>query len=84
MTRQVGNGGFVQAGAGIDVDCVDDIVGCFQAVYRRIRSLVLTSRRKQEASIRRECQSSEERGESFVCVDVGILDSDAKTSRKAW
>nr|POE77785.1 hypothetical protein CFP56_09428 [Quercus suber] len=85
MPRQIGDGGFVQAGAGVDVDGVDDVVGGRPGAVQagRGRRLELAGRGEEEAAVGRKGEAAEEGGEGFVGVEVGVADAQAHAAGQA-
>lgn len=67
----------VQAGASVDVNRVDDIVGGFDRVVASVGHFVLASGREQQTSIRGECEPPEEGCQRLVIINVCILDADS-------
>lgn len=76
MTGQESNRGLVQASSSVDVDCVRDVFGWFCLVNCRVQRFVLASWGEEQAPVRSECQSSEERCESLVKIDGCIANTE--------
>lgn len=84
VSRQVGYWRLVETSSGVYVDSVDDLIGAFAAIWCGMRRLVLSGWSEQEAAIWGEGQTSEEGGEGFVRVDVGISNAQSNASSQAW
>lgn len=79
------NGGLVEAGSCVNIHRVSNIVVCLDRIAtKRMDALVMSSRSKEEASVRSKSKPSKERGESFIVVDVGIAHSEAHRRIQAW
>jgi hypothetical protein len=79
MTRQEGNWWLVQTSSRINVDGIDNVVRLVS-----LRHAVLTSWRKQKASIGRKGEPSEEAWKSFASINIGLSHAQAHSYAIAW
>lgn len=75
MTRQVGNGRFVDTASRIDVDGINHLK-CGLLAICLVLHLILTGRREKKAAVWCKSQTSEERRQSLISIEVGISHSD--------
>ena len=76
MTREMSDRRLVETCSGVDVDGVCNFVCHLSWICRHWMCRFVVPRGcEQQTAVRREGQSSEERGQGFVVVDVCIFDS---------
>lgn len=73
MTRKVSHGRFAQPCPGVDVNCIDDIIGAMDSI--------LTRRCKEQATIRGKGKSSKEGGE---LVRIDIFERSQAQATQTW
>lgn len=74
--------GFVDASSGIDIDCVDHLVGGLRVFLALVLVLVLSRRCEEKTAIGCECQSPEERSQGLICVEARVLHAQAQTQTR--
>lgn len=75
MAWQVGDGRLVDTPSGIYIDRVDHLISRLCILFGLVLILVLPRWSQEQAPIGRERESSEERSQGLVGVEVGILHS---------
>lgn len=81
MAGQVGDRGLIQSRSGVHIYCIYDLIHILAAIHGMSGGFELSCWREQETSIGSKGQPPKERGESLICVDIGIPGSQANAGR---